>query len=91
MSLPTFARASMIDAVTALATAPGTVPDVRGLSAREAARVLAAVGVQVRLSGSGVVARQQPAAGMVIGLNQTCDLVLVRAVAQANPERGLEP
>jgi beta-lactam-binding protein with PASTA domain len=75
----------------ALASAPGTIPDVRGLSAREAARVLAAAGVQVRLSGSGVVSRQQPAAGTVIGLNQTCELFLVRAVAQADPERGLEP
>jgi cell division protein FtsI (penicillin-binding protein 3) len=91
VSLPTFSRASMLDAAPALATAPGTVPDVRGLSARAAARVLAAAGVQVRLSGSGVVARQQPAAGTVIGLNLTCDLFLVRAVAQADPERGLEP
>jgi cell division protein FtsI (penicillin-binding protein 3) len=91
VSLPTFARGPMLDVAPALASAPGTIPDVRGLSAREAARVLAAAGVQVRLSGSGVVSRQQPAAGTVIGLNQTCELFLVRAVAQADPERGLEP
>jgi cell division protein FtsI (penicillin-binding protein 3) len=91
VSLPTFARSAMLDVAPALATAPGTVPDVRGLSAREATRVLLAAGVQPRLSGSGVVSRQQPAPGTVIRDGQSCDLVLVRAVAAPDQERGLEP
>ncbi len=91
VSLPTIDRAAMLDVAPALAAAPGTVPDVRGLSARDATRVLLGAGVQPRLSGSGVVSRQLPAAGTVIRPGQTCDLVLVRAVAQPDPERGLEP
>jgi cell division protein FtsI (penicillin-binding protein 3) len=71
--------------------APGTVPDVRGLSAREAVRLLSQAGLDVRLSGNGVVSRQRPAAGTVVRSGQTVDLVLVRAVAQPDPERGLEP
>ncbi len=39
------------------------MPDVRGLAARDALRVLAAAGLSVRLSGSGFVADQTPAAG----------------------------
>ena len=71
--------------------APGTLPDVRGLSAREATRILHRAGVEPRLSGSGVVQRQWPAAGAVIRPGQLCDLVLVRGLAQPDPERGLEP
>ncbi|TAK15372.1 MAG: PASTA domain-containing protein [Acidobacteria bacterium] len=39
------------------------VPDVRGLSAREALRVLSRAGLATRVSGSGVVAAQFPEAG----------------------------
>jgi cell division protein FtsI (penicillin-binding protein 3) len=91
VSLPTIDRGALLDVAPAVATASGTVPDVRGLSARDATRVLYAAGVEPRLSGSGVVARQSPSAGTVIRPGQTCDLVLVRAVAQPDPERGLEP
>ena len=77
---------------TALATAPGTVPDVRGLSAREASRVLHGAGLQPRLSGSGIVSRQQPAPGTVIRPGQSCELFLVRALTAApDPDRELEP
>ena len=91
VSLPVIERGPMPDVSPAVATAPGTVPDVRGLSAREATRVLHLAGVEPRLSGSGVVQRQWPAAGTVIRPGQSCDLVLVRGVAQPEPERGLEP
>ena len=81
----------MLDVAPTLASAPGTLPDVRGLSAREATRVLISAGVEPRLSGSGVVQNQWPAAGTVIRPGLSCDLVLVRGVAQLDPERGLEP
>lgn len=42
---------------------PGAVPDVLGLTAREAIRVLAARGLMPRLHGSGFVENQAPAAG----------------------------
>jgi len=84
-------RGPMLDVALAMANAPGTVPDVRGLSAREAIRVLTRAGVEPRLSGSGVVQGQWPAAGTVIRPGLSCDLVLVRAIAQLDPERGLEP
>jgi cell division protein FtsI (penicillin-binding protein 3) len=93
VSLPTFRRggAGEVRINTALAAAPGTVPDVQGLSAREAFRVLIAAGLQPRLFGSGVVTRQQPAPGAVIVANQFCDLYLERSVAAPDPDRGLEP
>jgi cell division protein FtsI (penicillin-binding protein 3) len=92
VSLPVLERPGQgLDMTPLVAVAPGTVPDVRGLSAREATRVLLRAGVEPRLSGSGVVAKQWPAAGTVIRDGQVCDLVLVRAVAQPDPERGLEP
>jgi cell division protein FtsI (penicillin-binding protein 3) len=92
VSLPMLERPEPgVDVRALVALAPGTVPDVRGLSAREAVRVLTQAGMEPRLSGSGVVAQQRPAAGAVIRAGQTVDLVLVRAVAQPDPERGLEP
>lgn len=39
------------------------VPDVRGLSAREALRILGRAGLSTRVSGDGVVATQSPEAG----------------------------
>jgi cell division protein FtsI (penicillin-binding protein 3) len=45
---------------------PPVMPDVRGLGAREALRVLGASGLLVRLSGSGVVTSQTPAPGDAI-------------------------
>jgi cell division protein FtsI (penicillin-binding protein 3) len=45
---------------------PAVMPDVRGLSAREALRVLDGVGLLARMSGSGFVIRQSPAPGEVV-------------------------
>lgn len=55
--------------VTLSAAAAGSaslVPDLRGLSARDALRMLAALGMTARLEGTGVVVDQQPAPGRVI-------------------------
>ena len=40
------------------------LPDLRGLSAREALRELARLGLTARLEGAGVVVDQDPAAGI---------------------------
>jgi cell division protein FtsI (penicillin-binding protein 3) len=56
----------------------GVMPDVRGLSAREALRILAAVGVEARLTGDGFVATQEIEPGTAIAPGQSCGLVLRR-------------
>ena len=48
---------------TPAATAKGTVPDVRGLSVRDALRILSKAGYKVKAGGSGYVATQTPAPG----------------------------
>jgi membrane peptidoglycan carboxypeptidase len=57
---------------------PAVMPDVRGLSAREALRVLGAAGLLVRVNGSGVVAEQTPAPGDAIEMGGWSALELRR-------------
>jgi cell division protein FtsI (penicillin-binding protein 3) len=57
---------------------PGTVPDVRGMSAREAVRKLVKVGMNARASGDGLVVSQTPEAGSPIDGGALCRLVLER-------------
>jgi cell division protein FtsI (penicillin-binding protein 3) len=65
-------------AAAAVAAQEGVMPDVRGLSAREALRLLAMVGVEARLTGDGFVATQEIAPGTAIAHGQSCGLVLRR-------------
>jgi cell division protein FtsI/penicillin-binding protein 2 len=57
---------------------PGTVPDLRGMSAREAVRKLVKLGMNARTSGDGFVVSQDPAAGTPIDAEAVCRLVLQR-------------
>ena len=57
---------------------PGTVPDVRGLSAREAVRKLVKLGLNAHASGDGFVVAQSPAAGEPLEAGGTCQLTLAR-------------
>ena len=57
---------------------PGTVPDVGGMSAREAVRKLVKVGMHARASGDGFVVSQTPEAGAPIDGDGFCRLVLER-------------
>jgi cell division protein FtsI (penicillin-binding protein 3) len=61
-------RVSVTDAHASVVRTGGplVMPDLRGLSAREAMRILGAAGVSARVSGTGFVAAQQPAAGTPI-------------------------
>jgi cell division protein FtsI (penicillin-binding protein 3) len=62
----------------------GTVPDVRGLSARDAMRTLAALGLSPRVSGDGFVVSQNPAPGSPLVQDSECLLILDRqAMARA--------
>lgn len=58
---------------------PGTVPDVRGLSARDATRTLIKVGLSARLQGNGFVVSQDPAPGEPVIEGGVCRLTLQRA------------
>jgi cell division protein FtsI (penicillin-binding protein 3) len=54
----------------------GTIPDVRGMSARDAMHLLEESGLQVRLRGSGKVKRQSLLPGYRIGKNTSVTLFL---------------
>src|SRR5439155_2618212 len=57
---------------------PGTVPDLRGMSARDAVRTLVKLGIAARAAGDGVVVSQDPAPGTPIDAARVCRLVLQR-------------
>ncbi|HMD35855.1 MAG TPA: penicillin-binding protein [Vicinamibacterales bacterium] len=67
--------------------APIAVPDLRGLSAREAVRALVKLGLNARASGDGFVVSQAPGAGSPLEPGTTCQLVLARTPRRA-PETG---
>jgi cell division protein FtsI (penicillin-binding protein 3) len=56
----------------------GLMPDLRGLSAREALRVLSQIGMTARMSGDGFVATQTPDAGQPLVRGDACTLRLTR-------------
>jgi beta-lactam-binding protein with PASTA domain len=65
------------------------MPDLRGLSAREAVRTLTKLGMVARLTGDGFVIDQAPAAGTALGVVDSCTLKLGRRVpagAAGGPE-----
>jgi len=58
------------------------LPDLRGMSAREALRELARIGLSARMQGAGVVVDQHPPAGSPFEPGATCTLVLNRRPPQ---------
>jgi cell division protein FtsI (penicillin-binding protein 3) len=56
-------------------------PDLRGLSARDALRTLAQLGMTARLNGTGIVVRQMPQAGASIDRDTSATLWLQRQLA----------
>ena len=70
---------SALAVVNLPAGAAGTgVPDLTGMSAREALRELARLGLSARMQGAGVVVQQDPPAGAPLEPGATCTLVLNR-------------
>ena len=69
----------------------GLVPDLRGMSARDAVRTLAQLGLASRLRGKGVVVDQTPAPGSALERGITCTLVLDRDVSRLNGVGGEQP
>lgn len=68
---------------------PGTVPNLHGMSAREAVRKLVKLGLTARLSGDGFVMSQDPSAGALLEPGAACSLVLDRWVAGS--EQAVQP
>ena len=65
----------------------GSMPDLRGLSAREAVDVLGRIGLRAEFTGDGAVARHVPAAGEAVDPGATAIIWLQRyAVPDDDPE-----
>jgi cell division protein FtsI (penicillin-binding protein 3) len=89
-------RTSAIESpsIVTLATGGGAVsliPDLRGLSARDALRTLAKLGLSARVQGKGVVVEQTPLPGSPLERGITCDLVLDRDPARLIGAAGAQP
>jgi len=67
-------------------TPADVVPDVAGMSARDATRLLAQFGLSPRLVGDGLVVAQLPPAGSPLAAGAECRLVLGRPPARHEPE-----
>jgi membrane peptidoglycan carboxypeptidase len=64
----------------------GLMPDLRGLSAREAVRMLTRAGLTARVNGKGVVLEQAPAAGTALNAGDVCVLKLGRPSASTGAQ-----
>ncbi len=65
-------------AIVTLPIPAGTLPDLRGLGARDAVRALSRLGLTARITGTGVVVDQQPAPGAPVERGGSCELRLER-------------
>jgi cell division protein FtsI/penicillin-binding protein 2 len=65
------------------------LPDLTGMSARDALRELARLGLSARMQGAGVVVRQDPPAGSPLEPGGTCLLILNRR-PQTRPDAAIE-
>jgi len=63
----------------------GTIPDLRGMSAREAMQKLSHLGLLARVEGDGFVVSQDPAAGSSLAAATVCSLTLERSLAGLLP------
>jgi cell division protein FtsI (penicillin-binding protein 3) len=70
---------------------PAVFPDLIGMSARDAARVLVRLGITPRLHGNGTVVSQRPAAGTAIDAVDSATLRLERHSPQREADAEAEP
>ena len=73
--------AHLVPLTDAVSTSTSEVPDLTGLSAREALSVLARLGCTAQLRGTGLVAAQWPAAGTPLDASMSVVLTLERRPA----------
>lgn len=88
---PASALPPAIVTVSTITSDPSLVPDLRGLSARDALRTLSRLGASARLHGTGVVVDQSPAAGTPLERGSTCTLVLERDASRVAGAGGAQP
>jgi cell division protein FtsI (penicillin-binding protein 3) len=82
--LPLLVPAANRFGTEAFSPSEGTVPDLSGLSARDAIRTLARAGLTARLSGRGFVVAQEPPAGTPAARGAVC---LVALMPPTSPPR----
>jgi cell division protein FtsI/penicillin-binding protein 2 len=75
---PTPAKAAAAFKARLEPASSGLMPDLLGLSARDALRALTRIGMTARMAGSGFVVQQYPEAGAPIDLADLCKLQLGR-------------
>ena len=63
------------------------MPDLRGLSAREALKALSRIGMTARMTGDGFVLEQNPEAGAALVRGDACALTLGRRAPVAATRR----
>jgi cell division protein FtsI (penicillin-binding protein 3) len=73
---------TIVPALAPLSAGQIVVPDLRGLSGREALRVLSGLGITPRMTGDGLVMEQDPPPGTPIDIGATCRLALRRAIPE---------
>jgi cell division protein FtsI (penicillin-binding protein 3) len=90
---PASARSTALLQVRQSSATEGLMPDLHGLSAREALRTLAQIGLTARLTGNGFVVDQRPAPGVPLERGETCDLTLNRlnTTTASASARGTSP
>ncbi|MCC7008721.1 MAG: transpeptidase family protein [Acidobacteria bacterium] len=79
----------MVLIASAATSSSPVMPNVIGLGAREAVRVLTRAGAAVRLHGDGLVARQTPAPGEPLGSGTWAALELTETLAGASAGLGV--
>ncbi|MEO8500163.1 MAG: penicillin-binding transpeptidase domain-containing protein [Vicinamibacteria bacterium] len=84
----TFAAERPLDPVKAQIDDPRIMPDLRGLSLREAALLAARHGLSVEIHGQGVVAGQTPLPGTPLEPGMTCSLQLSAGSRAGTPQTG---
>jgi len=62
---------------------PGVMPELRGMSAREAVRVLSSLGLRTAVEGDGFVVGQQPPPGVPVEPGLDCRILLERRMPAA--------
>ena len=77
---PQPARAAAVLTATVEPAHNGLMPDLRGLSGREALRLLARLGLTARMTGDGFVVDQAPLPGIAVLRGDACTLKLGRHV-----------
>jgi len=71
--------ADLVQTLVAAASS-GLMPDLRGLSAREALRTLSRIGMSARMNGDGFVVSQNPEPGSTLVRGDACNVRLGRRV-----------